>query len=127
MTRLGVAVALLAVLAPAALGAGPGPRKRVASYCSPSGDVCYGIFRRGTEVEFQITTAARYFARYKLCVRAPTKDQTCRTAPIRMMGEQQGSIVKWSRSFPNRGQGTYRVTWSQRGTRLGPTLRFTQR
>ena len=36
-------------------------------------------------------------------------------------------VVKWSKSFPKRGQGTYKVTWSQGGTKLGPTLRFTQR
>jgi hypothetical protein len=122
-----VLAALLALLAPSALGAGSSPRKRIAAYCSPSGDVCYGIFRRGQEVEFQITTAARYFARYRLCVRAPTGALTCRNAPIRALGGQQGSIVRWSKNFPDRGQGIYRVTWSHAGVKLGPALRFRQR
>jgi hypothetical protein len=128
MTRFALVALLLAVLAPAAVGATqPIPRKRVAAYCSPSGDLCYGIFRKGADVELQITTAARYFTRYRLCVRPPTGAQTCRNVPIRMMGEQQGSVVKWNKNFPNKGRGTYRVTWSQRGTKLGPLLRFTQR
>jgi hypothetical protein len=126
MTRPLVLTALLALLVPA-FGAALSPRQRVAAYCSPSGDVCYGIFRRGQEVEFQITTAARYFARYRLCVRAPTGALTCRNAPIRTLGGQQGSIVRWSKNFPDRGQGIYRVTWSQAGVKLGPSLGFRQR
>jgi hypothetical protein len=58
-----VASALLA--APAASAA---PAARLASYCSPSGDVCYGAFNRGGRLILQITTAARYFTRYTLCV-----------------------------------------------------------
>ena len=127
MTRAVVLAALLALLVPTTLGATTVPRKRVAAYCSPSGDVCYGIFRRGQEVEFQLTTAARYFTRYRLCVRAPTGEVTCRNAPIKGLAEQQSSTVRWSKNFPDRGQGVYRVTWSQSGVRLGPVLRFRQR
>jgi hypothetical protein len=37
---------------------------RLANYCSPSGDVCYGIFNdRGRFIRFQLTLAARYFGR----------------------------------------------------------------
>src|SRR5262249_59192739 len=52
---------LLAAPAPAA-------ETRVASYCSPSGDVCYGVFGRRRRVYLRITTAAGYFHRYTLCV-----------------------------------------------------------
>jgi hypothetical protein len=102
------------------------PQKYVARYCSPSGDVCFGIFRsRG--IVFRITTIERYFGRYRVCVRAPTGATRCRTLPIRRQGSVWGSSVRWPRIFGDHGPGVYRVTWSQGGTRLGPTLRFRRR
>lgn len=40
----------------------------IASYCSSSGDICFGVFNRGGRARLKITTAARYFSRYTLCV-----------------------------------------------------------
>jgi hypothetical protein len=99
---------------------------RIASYCSPSGDVCYGIFTDPARVaiRFQLTLAARYFGRYRICVRPPRGATLCKSFPVRKVGSNYGGTVRWQRQFPNRGTGTYRVTW-RRGTRaLGPTLRF---
>ena len=68
-----VAVAALFALLSTALTADArttaSPQKTIASYCSSSGDVCYGIFNRSGKVYLRITTAARYFKRYILCVR----------------------------------------------------------
>ncbi len=32
----------------------------------------------------------------------------------------------WKRNYPNRGPGTYRVTFFYGATKLGPALSFTQ-
>ena len=116
------AVLLLALvwsLGPAA----PAPRT-VASYCSPTGDVCYGAIDRSGAVYLELTTFAKYFGRYRLCVRPASRGETCRSFPVRRRGQQWGSSVRWYRNFPAAGPGVYRVTWKL-GTRpLGPALRF---
>jgi hypothetical protein len=124
-----VPVAVCAVVAAAfTTGAAAAPvqsQQRIASYCSPSGDVCYGIFRDQSFIRFQLTLAARYFGRYRLCVRPPRGATLCKSFPVRRIGATYGGVVRWQRQFPNRGNGVYRVTW-RLGTRpLGPTLRFT--
>jgi hypothetical protein len=126
--KLGVAlIASLALLsASAAEATSYTPTAPIARYCSTSGDLCFGIFRAGGIV-FRITTVERYFARYRVCVRTPHGSSTCRTAPIRRQGPVYGSSVRWPRGFGDHGPGVYRVTWSQAGHRLGPTLRFRRR
>jgi hypothetical protein len=124
MVRIGLLVALVSALfiAPSASSA---DQKRIASYCSPSGDVCYGIFSpKRNSFTFQLTTAARYFTRYKICIKPPTGMATCKSFPVRRRGQAFGGIVVWSRNFPNLGPGSYRVTWKQSGQRLGPPLKF---
>jgi hypothetical protein len=56
-------IALLAAVVITAPGA--------SSYCSPSGDLCYGVVRRRGAIVLRIDTIERYFARYTLCVRPP--------------------------------------------------------
>jgi hypothetical protein len=98
---------------------------RIATYCSPSGDVWYGIFNdRNRFIRFQLTLAARYFGRYRICVRPPRGATLCKSFPVREVGSSYGGQVRWQRQFPNRGSGTYRVTWRQGTRALGPTLRF---
>jgi hypothetical protein len=102
------------------------PKEYIARYCSPSGDLCLGIFDAGGIV-FQIVTAERYFARYRICVRPPRGEVRCRNLPINRQTPVWGSHVRWPRIFGDHGPGVYRVTWSHAGRRLGPTLRFTRR
>jgi hypothetical protein len=123
-------LALLGALAAALVAAAPLSARpdqtpsRIASYCSPSGDLCYGIFADARFIRFQLTLAARYFGRYRICVRPPRGATLCKSFPVRRMGTIYGGVVRWQRQFPNRGNGVYRVTW-RLGTRaLGPTLRF---
>ena len=125
-TRLGAAlVAAVAVLAlPARPMAAPVPVK---TYCSPSGDVCFGIFRRSGAIFLDLTTAARYFERYTLCVRPPRGAVTCRRVRVRRNSSGAfSSSVRWHTRFPAGGAGTYRVTWRLQKP-LGPTLGFTLR
>jgi hypothetical protein len=103
--------------------------KTIASYCSPSGDVCFGIVKRGATTRFEITTAARYFARYTLCVRPPGAGAAgklrCGSFPIfRGRASTWYGSVRFRPTFPAGPRGTYRVTWRLGGTPLGPTLRF---
>lgn len=102
------------------------PDRRIASYCSPSGDVCYGIFSDpGNVTRFQLTLAARYFGRYRICVKPPSGAATCKSFPVKKTGRVFGGAVKWDRNFPtNRGPGRYRVTWLLGTQRLGPALFF---
>jgi hypothetical protein len=101
---LSIVAALAAATAVTSAGAA-GP-----SYCSPSGDVCVGINHRGKLVFLQITTVAKYFPSYKLCVTGP-RSRVCHVFVIRKSGSEYGSVVRWQGGFPNQGPGLYRVKW----------------
>jgi hypothetical protein len=121
--RAGLLVTIAALLA-IATPASAAPEARIASYCSPSGDVCYGIFDDRGVIRFQLTLAAKYFSRYRICVRPPRGATTCRSFPVKRVGSQFGGAVRWERNFPSRGPGRYRVTWKQGTRALGPGLTF---
>jgi hypothetical protein len=129
-TALAVLPLVLATATPGAGETGAAP-KTSASYCSPSGDVCYGIFKRNGKVSLEITTAARYFNRYTLCVRrlpprsTPAYAQRCGSFPVfRQSGSTWGSRVNYARQYPLTFAGSYRVTWKLAGSAFGPALRF---
>jgi hypothetical protein len=114
---------LLAVAAHAASGT-----KTIASYCSPSGDVCLGVMNRSGAVYLDLSTVAHYFDRYRLCARAPGGGSAgslrCASFPVVRRGSEWGSSVKYAGHFPVVGPGTYRVTWKLGAHPLGPSLRF---
>jgi len=119
--------ALLAALAAALIASVPAQAShhaRVKSYCSPSGDVCYGIFRSGSVYSFRLTLAAKYFQRYRVCVRPLGEQGKCKSFPVKKTGAGWGGTVFWNRNYPVRGPRGYRVTWRQGTTRLGPPLTF---
>jgi len=107
-------------------------QKTIASYCSSSGDVCYGVFKRSGKVYLRIRTAARYFRRYTLCVRllppagsGEERYQRCGSFPVfRQGGGTWGSSVNYLRQYPIRTAGRYRVTWKLGATPFGPPLHF---
>ena len=125
---------VLAILVVASgLGAAAGspavpPSKTLASYCSPSGDVCFGIINRTGAVYLELTTAARYFDRYRLCVRPPGGGAAgflrCGSFPVLRRSAGWGSSVKYARQYQLVGPGTYSVTWRLGTKPLGPTLHF---
>jgi hypothetical protein len=126
MVRISLAALALAAALAAVAPASSARELRIASYCSPSGDVCYGIIARQGVVRFELTTAARYFNRYLICVRPPTGAAACKSFPVVARGQAFGGVVRWARNFPNRGgPGRYRVTWRLRATPLGRALTFT--
>ncbi|MBA3735317.1 MAG: hypothetical protein H0W90_08985 [Actinobacteria bacterium] len=125
-------LALIAALAVAAPASSEAPTKALSSYCSPSGDVCFGIFKRAGKVSLEITTAAKYFKRYTLCVRrvrplggGAESAQRCGSFPVfRQGGGTWGSRVNYVRQYPVKSPGRYRVTWKLGATALGPALYF---
>jgi hypothetical protein len=124
MRRISLLVALAACLV-AATPASSAEQRRIASYCSESGDVCFGIYDNAQHViRFELVTFTKYFGRYRICVSPPRATATCKIFRVRQMGAEYGGKVFWQRSFPNKGAGRYRVTWKVGAQRLGPTLTF---
>src|SRR5690348_6089697 len=120
----------------------------IASYCSPSGDVCHGVFARRGRVVLQITTAARYFDRYTLCVtllpRGAGAEHARRCGAFPLFPQRAStwaSTVDFARQFVGTAvphPGRYEVSWRQvcsrctakarrhsgAGAPLGPALHF---
>ncbi len=118
---------LLIAVAVALLTAAPGTAAkqiRIQSYCSPSGDVCYGVFQKAGNYQFKLTLAAKYFGRYRICVLPLGQTKTCKSFPVKKTGAQWGGTVVWQRNFPVRGPRRYKVSWLQGTHRLGPALSF---
>src|SRR5207247_3649919 len=91
----------------------PVRRASRSSWCSPSGDVCYGRLRGRGPIRLGLTLAARYFKHYRLCLTGPEASTTCRRFAVhRRHGGTWGSIVRWHRRFPDLGSGTYQAGWS---------------
>ena len=123
MLRRGLLLSLIAALVAVAPSAAT-DQTRVKSYCSETGDVCYGIFKTGSVYSFRLTLAAKYFRRYRICVRPLGQQATCKSFPVKKTGAAWGGTVVWQRNYPVRGPRGYRVTWRQGATRLGPPLTF---
>lgn len=101
-----------------------GPAAARSSYCSPTGDYCVSARNKGSDVLLRIGTFS-FQGRYRLCVRAPNGEATCRR--FRLFETRDGiyaSSKGWSRHFPNEGKGIYRVRWQYGGSNLGPRLSF---
>ena len=122
--RFGVLAAICAAALSLAAAASARDQARVASYCSPSGDVCYGVFKATNGAyRFKLTLAAKYFSRYRICVKPPGRVKSCKRFAVRKTGANWGGTVIWQRNFSINGPGIYRVSWWQSGRRLGPALR----
>jgi hypothetical protein len=133
MRKALILVVLVGVASTAASAPGGVNERRIASYCSSSGDVCYGVFNRAGKVYLRITTAARYFKRYTLCVRLLPAGAAggaehalrCGLFPVfRQGGGTWGSSVNYARQYPVTRAGRYRVSWKLGATPLGPPLSF---
>jgi hypothetical protein len=118
---LGAAVAVAALVA-----ASPAAAKE--HYCSPSGDVCTSVAKLRSVRYLRLGTFS-FTGRVKICVKDPTAVRVCRNfrlPNVRKAGPIYQTKVLWKRNYPNRGPGTYRVTFFYGATKLGPALTFTQ-
>ena len=106
-----LAVALVAVAALAL----PASADARASYCSPSGDTCLSVKRRGEVVLLRIGVVAGVASSYRLCVSAPDRSRSCRRFRLRRGRDLDTGEVRWSSRYPHRGPGTYRARWDLGG------------
>ena len=100
---------------------------RPTSYCSPTGDICQSTTKMDGIRWLRIGLFAKYFNRYKLCVKAPDDTRECHIFEIRAQGSAFGSSIRWGRHFPQKGPGPYVVTWWAGGQRVGHILGFHRR
>ena len=101
----------------------PATASAKSSYCSKSGDVCYQA--KGSPIKLRITTAAKYFSRYRLCITDPHGAREChRFSMKKAAGGSYSSSVSWPKHFEYGGKGTYRARWYAHGDALGPAVTF---
>jgi hypothetical protein len=111
---------LLIVLGALAL---PGPAAAKSSYCSASGDVCYGL-SSGSDPKISLGLAARYFDVARICVSPPSGRRSCGNFAVKKYGSIYGVRIRWSSKFPNKGAGTYKVKFYNGADSLGPAVSF---
>lgn len=125
LRRRAVLSGIAVVLAVGAVAGPVGTASARSTYCSPSGDVCYGAFGKGANVKLRLSLFAGYFTRYRLCVKAPGGKTDCRRFSLhRIQHGMYQSTVAWSKHFPFRGPGTYRASWSSSSGRFRPSIAF---
>lgn len=100
-------------VAPKARGA------RATTYCSPTGDYCVGVTKRGGATILSIASLA-FSGSYRLCVSGPP-GRGCRTFRLVRRGQMYVSGVRFA--APSRGR--YSASWFYGGSKLGRTLSFT--
>jgi hypothetical protein len=134
LAALSMMLVLAAGAGTTAASADASAAKAITSYCSPSGDVCFGVFKRNGKVLLQITTAARYFNRYTLCVtllprgNGAENARRCGAFPL-LQGRAStwASTVDYAKQFIGPAShpatplpGRYQVTWRQVCSRCTP-------
>jgi hypothetical protein len=116
-----IVIAAFALLVPApAVNAVP-----LDTYCSPSGDLCTGVFERDGRIKLQIHTFSLR-GHYHLCVRQPNHDVRCHRFRLERHGKIYKDVVDWARNFPHGQSGHYRVRWFKLYNHLGPALQFSR-
>jgi hypothetical protein len=116
----------LFALAATAAALVPATAQARSSYCSSSGDVCYGVVPESSPVKLSIRLAAKYFKRYKLCIKGPNGRTDCARFRIKKLKHGiYGSTVRvGGKKFPFEGKGTYRARWIVGGKKLGPAITY---
>ena len=99
MLRRSLLLALIAALVAVAPSAAA-DQTRVKSYCSPSGDVCYGIFKTGSVYSFRLTLAKKYFSRYRVCVRPLGQQVKCKSFPVKKIRRELGRNRRLAAQLP---------------------------
>jgi hypothetical protein len=101
----------------------PATASASSTYCSKSGDVCYQA--KGSPIKLKITTASKYFSRYRLCITDPHGAREChRFSMHAAKAGTYASTVSWPKHFQYGGKGTYRARWYASGKALGPAVTF---
>jgi hypothetical protein len=98
-----------------AQAAGGGP----STYCSPTGDYCVGVGKRGTTALLSIASLA-FKGTYRLCLAGPG-GHGCKAFPLRRQGQMYVSTV----AFTPPARGRWTASWFYGSTKLGKSLGFT--
>lgn len=115
---------ILAAVSGALLAAVPAAART--SYCSPTGDYCSSVARLKGVRYLRLSTFS-FRGLVRICVKDPTTARVCHSFRPRKAGSLYQVKVLWKRRYPNRGTGTYLVSFFFGPTRLGPVLSFTKR
>ena len=101
--------------------------KWVDQYCSPSGDLCSGLYRNSGRMTSDLSTFS-FRGKYQLCVKAPRATQDCKRFRLRRAnhGILRGR-VRLAKHFNLRRNGRYAVSFYSTGFRVGPALHFRKR
>jgi hypothetical protein len=95
------------------------------AYCSPSGDYCTSVAKlKG--VRYLLLGTFSFTGKVKICVKDPTAARVCHSFRLTRSGPLYVVKLIWKRHYPNRGAGTYSVTFFYGTTKLGPALTFQQ-
>lgn len=118
MRRVLPLLLLLLLAFPAAASARSG-------YCSPSGDVCYSVKKKKGDVALRFGTFS-FRGKVEACVTAPDRSRKCKTFKLKRGKRDIYAVrVLWSKHFPRKGKGKYRVRWrSTSGGNYGPRVSF---
>jgi cbb3-type cytochrome oxidase cytochrome c subunit len=92
-------------------------------YCAPTGDFCTSVAKVKGVRTFRLTSFA-FNGAVKICVRDPKGGRACHSFRLSKMGPAYGTSIRWRGHYPDRGPGTYRVTFTLGSARLGPVLAF---
>jgi len=95
------------------------------AYCSPTGDVCFSAKRKKGDVALRFGTFALR-GKVQACVTAPDRTRKCKTFTLKRGKRDIYAVrVLWSKHFPAKGKGKYRVRWRMPGGgNLGPRISF---
>jgi len=121
---LSVALAGLALLAPAAALAAPIPSPGEAISCGPGERWCVAVFDKHGRRTLNIT-GWDLRGPYQVCVTPPGARERCKSFTlVRTTTGAYGSDVRLARHFPHARHGRYRARWIYQGKQLGRTLTF---
>jgi len=93
------------------------------TYCSPTGDYCTSVAKT-KGVRYLTVRSFAFNGRIKICVRDPKGGRVCHSFRMTKGGPAYVLSIRWRRHYPDRGAGTYRVSFFLGTQRLGPVLAF---
>jgi hypothetical protein len=93
------------------------------TYCSPTGDYCTSV-KKVQGIRLLSVRSFAFNGRVKICVRDPKGGRVCRSFRMTKAGPAYVLSIRWRRHYPDRGPGTYRVSFFLAAQRLGPVLTF---
>lgn len=95
--------AALVVVPALPAGATTGEWEPVASYCSPSGDVCFGIRRSGERVQLRLDSFVD-FGDVSFCVKKAGGRYRCHTRTLQPGAHNlYSAAILWNRHYPTAG------------------------